>query len=79
MEDATGIYYLIAKACNVDGLCTTEVSNPFYVDNTAPTLSLTKETYQEGFDGWTMPTGGSVSDDILTLSQSGTAYWWYFH
>ena len=78
MEDATGIYYLIAKACNVDGLCTTEVSNPFYVDNTAPTLSLTKETYQEGFDGWTMPTGGSVSDDILTLSQSGTAYSGYY-
>ena len=73
LEGATGTYYLIAKACNVDGLCTTEVSNPFYVDNTAPTLSLTKETYQEGFDGWTMPTGGSVSNGILTLSQSGTA------
>ena len=73
LENATGTYYLIAKACNVYGLCTTEVSNPFYVDNTVPTLSLTKETYQEGFDGWTMPTGGSVSNGILTLSQSGTA------
>ena len=78
LEGATGIYYLIAKACNVYGLCTTEVSNPFYVDNTIPTLSLTKETYQEGFTGWTMPTGGSVSDDILTLSQSGTAYSGYY-
>ena len=78
LENATGTYYLIAKACNVYGLCTTEVSNPFYVDNTAPTLSLTKETYQEGFDGWTMPTGGSVSDGILTLSQSGTAYSGYY-
>ena len=73
LEGATGTYYLIAKACNVYGLCTTEVSNPFYVDNEVPTLSLTKETYQEGFDGWTMPTGGSVSDGILTLSQSGSA------
>ena len=36
LNDATGIYYLIAKACDIDGLCTTEVSNPFYVDNEAP-------------------------------------------
>ena len=73
LEGATGTYFLIARACDVDGECTKVVSKPFYVDNTAPTLSLTKETYQEGFDGWTMPTGGSVSNDILTLSQSGSA------
>lgn len=37
----TGKYYLIAKACGSDGACTTKVSNPFYVDNTAPTGSVT--------------------------------------
>ena len=37
LEGATGTYYLIARACDVNGTCTTEVSNPFYVDNTAPT------------------------------------------
>ena len=73
LTSGNGIYYLIAKACDVYSKCTTIVSKPFYVDNTAPTLSLTKETYQEGFTGWTMPTGGSVSNNILTLSQSGTA------
>ena len=37
----TGKYYLIATACGSDGACTTKVSNPFYVDNTAPTGSVT--------------------------------------
>lgn len=41
ISSKTGKYYLIAKACGVDGACTTKVSNPFYVDNTAPTGSVT--------------------------------------
>lgn len=41
ISSKTGKYYLIAKACGSDGACTTKVSNPFYVDNTAPTGSVT--------------------------------------
>ncbi len=44
LENATGIYYLIAKACDVNGNCTMEVSNPFYVDNSAPSGSLILNT-----------------------------------
>ena len=44
LENASGVYYLIVKACDVDGNCVKEVSNPYYVDNTIPTgeVSLTK-------------------------------------
>ena len=50
---------------------TSVVSNDFNIkyDNTAPTLTLAKDTYQEGFDGWTIPTGASVDNDgVLTIS-----------
>ena len=40
LEKATGKYYLIAQACDVNGNCTKKVSNIFYVDNTKPTGSL---------------------------------------
>ena len=40
LNTATGTYYLIAQACDVNGNCTKKVSNPFYVDNTKPTGSL---------------------------------------
>ncbi|MBQ8219417.1 MAG: InlB B-repeat-containing protein, partial [Bacilli bacterium] len=36
LENATGIYYLIVSACDVNGNCTKEISNPFYVDNKEP-------------------------------------------
>ena len=47
-------------------------SNAFYLDNTPPTLTLSKETYQEGIDGWTIPEGASIDGDgVLTISQAG--------
>ena len=36
----SGIYYLVAKACDTTGACTTQVSSAFYLDNTKPTASL---------------------------------------
>jgi len=36
----TGNYYLIVKACDKLGNCTTEVSEPFKIDNIAPTITF---------------------------------------
>ena len=46
LENATGKYYLIAEACDKNNNCTKGVSNIFYVDNEAPTgtLSLTSNS-----------------------------------
>ena len=42
-------------------------------DNVAPTLSLKKETYIEGFDGWAMSNSSIYVDDdgILNLNENG--------
>ena len=42
LENASGIYYLIASVCDISGDCVKKVSNEFYVDNTNPegTISL---------------------------------------
>ncbi len=64
--------YTIKDNAGNETTCQQRTAN-VYVDKTAPTLSLTKETYQEGFDNWSLPTGGSVGNGILTLSQSGSA------
>ena len=44
-------------------------------DNVAPILSLKKETYIEGFDGWEMSNSSIYVDDdgILNLNKSGNA------
>lgn len=44
-------------------------------DNVAPTLSLKKETYIEGFDGWEMSNSSIYVDDegILNLNKKGKA------
>lgn len=44
LKKPTGTYYLIVSACDVKGICTKKVSNPFYADNTAPTgkINLSK-------------------------------------
>ena len=36
-----GEYYIIVKGCDQAGNCTTKSSNPFYLDNTKPTISVT--------------------------------------
>ena len=46
LENATGIYYLIAKACDFSGECVTEMSKAFYVDNTKPTGSVLLSQYK---------------------------------
>ena len=40
----SGIYYLVAKACDTKGACATQVSKAFYLDNTKPTASLSLTT-----------------------------------
>ena len=46
LTSATGKYYLIAQACDVNGKCTKKVSSPFYVDNTKPTGSVLLSQYK---------------------------------
>ena len=46
LENATGIYYLIAKACDFSGECVTEMSKAFYVDNTKPTGNVLLSQYK---------------------------------
>ncbi len=48
LKAATGIYYLIAQACDVNGNCTKNVSNPFHVDNESPTGTLSLASNSDG-------------------------------
>ena len=57
LDGATGTYYLIARACDENGTCTTEVSNPFYVDNEVPS-----GTVQLSLDGSVLSTSVSATD-----------------
>ena len=66
LDGATGTYYLIAKACDVDGTCTTEVSNPFYVDNTAPS-----GTVQLSLDGAVILANVSATDSGSGIKEYG--------
>ena len=43
------------------------------IDKTAPTLDLSKETYQEGFNNWTSA-DAQVKDNILTLDSSNKSF-----
>ena len=83
LTDATGTYYLIAKACDVNGECSTKVSNPFYVDNIAPTCSLSVSgttitgTYSDtggsevAYYGWNSSMTGT-SSATKTIDSTGT-------
>ena len=46
LNSATGKYYLIAQACDVNGKCTKKVSSPFYVDNTKPMGNVLLSQYK---------------------------------
>ena len=46
LNTATGKYYLIAQACDVNGKCAKKISNPFYVDNTKPEGSVLLSQYK---------------------------------
>ena len=48
------------------------------IDKVAPTLNISKETYQEGFNNWTLPDGGSIENNILTLTKAGYAESYYY-
>ena len=74
LENATGTYYLIAKACDVDGKCTTEVSNPFYVDNTAPSGTISISFNSGTLKGTVSATdiGSGVSSYMYALTTSST-------
>ena len=83
LTDATGTYYLIAKACDVNGECSTKVSNPFYVDNIEPTCSLSVSgttitgTYSDtggsevAYYGWNSSMTGT-SSATKTIDSTGT-------
>ena len=66
LDGATGTYYLIARACDVDGKCTTEVSNPFYVDNTTPS-----GTVQLSLDGSVLLANVSATDSGSGIKEYG--------
>ena len=74
LENATGTYYLIARACDVDGKCTTEVSNPFYVDNTAPSGTVSISFNSGTLKGTVSATdiGSGVSSYMYVLTTSST-------
>ena len=46
LNSATGKYYLIAQACDVNGKCTKKISSPFYVDNTKPEGNVLLSQYK---------------------------------
>lgn len=41
LDNATGTYYLVAKACDTTGSCVTKASSAFLIDNIAPTGTVT--------------------------------------
>ena len=46
---------------------------------TSPVLTLSKETYLEGYSGWSIPSGGSVSDGVLSLTAASNAISGYYN
>ena len=74
LDGATGTYYLIARACDVDGKCTTEVSNPFYVDNTAPSGAISISFNSGTLKGTVSATdiGSGISSYMYALTTSST-------
>ena len=59
LNEGEDIYYLIAEACDINGECTRKVSEPFYLDNVAPsgkvllswnenTITVTANIYDNG-------------------------------
>ena len=54
IDNLSGVYYVIAEACDITGLCTTKTSQEFYFDNEAPTVTYTPNgTYTNGAYYWT--------------------------
>ena len=51
----------------------------YFKDTTPPTITLSKKTYKEGFDGWTTNSGATISNGILELpNNSSSAYSGYY-
>lgn len=84
ISSKTGIYYLIAYACDKANNCTTKVSNKFYLDNESPTCSLsvttsgikfkeTKDNIGVTSSGLSTSTTTSYGTTSLSLS-TGTKY-----
>ena len=74
LENATGAYYLIAKACDVEGKCTTEVSNPFYVDNEVPSGTISISFNSGSLTGSVNANdnGSGISSYMYALSTSNS-------
>jgi len=64
LNNVTGTYYLKAYACDVNGNCTTAISNPFKLDNIAPEITF-------GTNGNTTYAKSQSSTIIVTDLYSG--------
>ena len=64
LSNGNGKYYLIIKACDVNGLCSTLVSNLFYIDNEVPSCSLSVS-------------GTTITGTYSDTGGSGVAYYGY--
>ena len=64
LSNGNGKYYLIVKACDVNGLCSTLVSNLFYIDNEVPSCSLSVS-------------GTTIKGTYSDTGGSGVAYYGY--
>jgi len=70
----TGNYYLIAKACDKVGNCTTETSNAFKLDNTKPTITFGTD----GNSNWAKSASSTISVSD-SHSQGDTATYKYIY
>ena len=69
----SGVYYVIAEACDVTGLCTKKESQKFYFDNEAPDVIYNPNgTYNSGSYYWTQSVDVSinVTDNVSVESAS---------
>ena len=62
--NTTGTYYVITKACDGLGNCKQSASNPYYIDNTKPSIGTISVSPQASANPKTTRTSVTISDDI---------------
>ena len=73
-ETGDGDYYLIATACDRSGNCTTEISNVFKLDNTAPSCDWSGESETWTKDNRTITVSGNDSGSGMKSGQSSNTW-----
>ena len=71
ISGVTGTYYVIAKACDGAGNCTTKASGAFKLDNTKPSVSVSVSGTTASI---TLSDGIGLSGYQVTTSSSATSY-----